>query len=537
MGKRDNRQHLDWLQSQLTAGAIGRREFMGWAVALGVTTALASTMAGRATGAAGPTQGGYMKLAMAHGSTTDTYDPAHLENGFQTVTTYGFTNTLTEVTADGTLAPSLAESWESSPDARVWTFRLRKGVEFHNGKTFTAHDVLANINYHRKPDSKSSLKPLAKPIKEVRVDSDNVVVFELEGGNADFPYSLNRPGFAAFPSTPEGDLAWRDGLGTGGYLLKSFEPGVRAYFERNPNYWKEGRAFADQVELLSITDATARTNALITGEVHAIDSVDLKTANLLSRKPGIHVEETSGPLHYTFPMITTQAPFDDINVRRALKHAVDREEMLAKILHGHGTIGNDNPIGPSYRFHAKDLEQTVYDPDKARHHLRKAGFESLKINLSAADAAFAGAVDAAALYRERAAAAGINIDIVREPNDGYWSNVWMKKPFSACYWAGYETEDTIFTTGYAADASWNDTFWKHERFNKLLVEARAELNEAKRAELYREMQIILRDEGGVVVPMFANAVFARSDKVEHGKVASNAAFDGRRIIERWWVAS
>ena len=139
------------------------------------------------------------------------------------------------------------------------------------------------------------------------------------------------------------------------------------------------------------------------------------------------------------------------------------------------------------------------------------------------------------LYQEQAKRAGIDIEVVRAPNDGYWSNVWLKEPFCACYWGGYATEDTMFSTGYAPGAAWNDTHWDDERFNKLLVEARAELDAAKRAEMYATMQQMLRDEGGAIVPMFANAVMARSEKVAHGRLSNSSSFDGRRIIERWWV--
>ena len=173
--------------------------------------------------------------------------------------------------------------------------------------------------------------------------------------------------------------------------------------------------------------------------------------------------------------------------------------------------------------------------EKAKFHLKKAGLSELPVKLSAADAAFAGAVDAAVLYKEHAAKAGINIQVIRESNDGYWSSIWLKKPWSACYWGGYATEDLMFSTGYSAGAAWNDTHWKNEQFNKLLVQARAELDEAKRREMYAEMQRILRDEGGAIVPMFANAIDARTDKVNHGKVSGITPFDGRRIIERWWL--
>ena len=527
---------ISHLQALLANRTITRRDFMGRAAALGLTTALATSLASGAAKAAEPKKGGLMKLAMGHGSTTDTYDPAVIENGFQWVLAYAISNTLVELSADGKLVPALAESWDASDDATQWTFKLRKGVEFHDGRSLTAEDVVASINYHRGEESKSTVKPLVEAIEDIKVDDANTLVVTLSGGNADFPFNLNEAPLAIFPSDGEGGLDWQPGIASGGYKLKSFEPGVRAFFERNPNYWKEGHAHADEVELLTIADPTARSNALVTGEVHAIDQVDLKTADLLARKDGITVEESTGPLHYVFPMQMEKPPFDDPNVRQALKFALDREELLQKILRGRGSVGNDNPIGPSYRYYAADLEQNSYDPDKARFHLKEAGLSELTVDLSSADAAYAGAVDAAVLYKEHAAKAGITINVVREANDGYWSNVWMKKPWVASYWGGYSTEDTMFSTGYSPGAAWNDTQFNNEAFNKLLVQARAELDEAKRREMYREMQRILRDEGGVIVPMFANAVTARTDAINHGEhVSAVRAFDGRRIIERWWV--
>jgi peptide/nickel transport system substrate-binding protein len=112
----------------------------------------------------------------------------------------------------------------------------------------------------------------------------------------------------------------------------------------------------------------------------------------------------------------------------------------------------------------------------------------------------------------------------------------MQKPWSAVYWGGRPTEDWMFSTAYADGAAWNDTFWKHERFNQLLVEARAELNEARRGEMYFEMQSIVRDEGGVVVPLFNNYVFAMSTKVEHATMGANWDLDGLKLLERWWFA-
>jgi peptide/nickel transport system substrate-binding protein len=312
---------------------------------------------------------------------------------------------------------------------------------------------------------------------------------------------------------------------------------VRTTLKRNPNYWKSGRAHFDEAEVLVITDVTARTNALTTGEIDAMDQVDLKTAHLLKRNKKVKIQETSGTQHYTFAMHTNKAPFDNNDVRLALKYAIDREALVKTILRGHGVVGNDHPIGRSNFYHASDLPQRAYDPDKAKFHLKKAGLSSLKVDLSAADAAYSGAVDAAVLYKEHAAKAGIEINVVRESNDGYWSNVWLKKPWSAVYWGGRQTEDWMFSLAYADGAAWNDSFWKHERFNKLLIEARAELNSDKRRGMYFEMQKIVSDEGGVVVPMFANYVFALSNKIGHDEnMSAEKNLDGTKGMERWWFA-
>ena len=170
--------------------------------------------------------------------------------------------------------------------------------------------------------------------------------------------------------------------------------------------------------------------------------------------------------------------------------------------------------------------------------LKKAGMDSLSVDLHVSDAAYSGAVDAAVLYAEHAKPAGISINVVREPNDGYWSNVWNSKPFCACYWGGRPTADWMFSTAYASGVPWNDTVFEHERFNELLVTARAELDQEKRLGMYFEMQQIMNREGGTIVPMFASYVFATSEKLGFVEpLASNWDMDGERSIERWWFNS
>lgn len=447
-------------------------------------------------------------------------------------------NYLTEVDENSGVKPEIAESWEASADASTWTFSLKKGVTFHHGKELTAEDVIASINHHRGQDSQSAAKPILSPIRDIKTDGSHTVVFNLESGNADFPFIMSDYHLPILPGNDDGSLDWQSGIGCGGYVQKTYDPGVRLDMERNPDYWKSDRAHVDEVELISIIDPASRTNALVSGEVDIIDRVDLKTVALLQRRPEITIHQTNGTQHYTFPMRTNIAPFDNIDVRQALKYAINREEILEKILQGYGVIGNDHPIGSATKFFAEGLEQTTYDPERAKDHLKQAGMESLSVDLHTADAAYPGAVDASVLFAEHAKAAGIDINVVREPNDGYWANVWNTKPFCACYWGGRPTVDWMLSTAYASGVPWNDTAFEHQRFNELLVAARAELDETKRAEMYFELQQILNREGGVIVPMFASYVFATSEKIGTSeKLASNFDLDGARFIERWWMNS
>jgi len=526
---------LKFLEDQMKKGRITRREFIARAGALGLAASAPALLSSNAFAA--PNKGGKFVVGIGHGSTTDSLDPGTYENDFTISASFCRNNYLTEISNTGELVGELAESWEASPDAKTWMFKLRQGVEFHNGKTMDANDVVASYNHHRGDDSGSAAKPIVDPIADLKADGDTVV-FTLADGNADFPYLVSDYHIPVLPAKDEG-VDWESAIGTGPYVLESNEPGVRTIFKRNPNYFKADRAHFDDIEMLTIADVAARTNALSTGEIHLMDRCDIKTLHLLERNESIKVEETSGTGHYTIPMRTNLEPFNDNNVRLALKYALDREALLQTTLRGHGAVGNDHPISQANRYHAGDLPQRSYDPDKARFYLKEAGLSELNVDLSAADAAFGGAVDAAILFKEHAAKAGININVIREPNDGYWSNVWNtdNRGWCMCYWSGRPTEDWMFSTAYAADAEWNDTSWKHVEFNKLLVAARSELDDAKRRDMYVEMQRLVSDEGGVVVPVFNNYIHATSNKVAHDEqMAANWANDGQKWAERWWFA-
>jgi len=527
------------LDSLLGSSRISRRDFIQQAIAVGVTATAASTLFDSAR-AATPKKGGHYINTLTGGGTTDVLDPAQTLDSYMINVSAGqLRNNLTEISPDGQLAGELAESYEASDAGKTWRFKLRSGVEFHNGKSLDANDVVATFNHHRGENTKSAASGLTKQIADVKAEGTDIVVFTLEAGNADWPFIVSDYHLCVCPANSDGTLDWQSGVGTGGYKLEKFDPGVNTLVSRNENYWKEGRAFFDSVENLFIADSAARTTAVTSGSAHSMSNLDLKVVNLLKRNPDVHLLPITGNKHAVLPMFTDTAPFDNVDVRLGLKYAVNREEIVNKIIFGQGEIGNDSPIGPAniYRATPEEMPQRPYDPDKARFHMKKAGMDGATFELSLADTAFEGAIDAGQLYAESAKAAGFNIKIVREANDGYWSNVWLKKPWVGGYWGGRPTEDWMFSQVYAKGADWNETKWANPRFNELLLQARSELDETKRREMYVEMQRLCSDDGGAVIPMFMAYTHLISKKIGlPEQIANNWELDGHKNAERWWFA-
>ncbi|MFK4810645.1 ABC transporter substrate-binding protein [Devosia sp. ZW T5_3] len=521
------------MSQQTRSFDLSRRQFMAGAAGLGLTTLASGLIVPSAMAQeAAPRRGGVLKMGIGGGSTTDNFDIRVLNDWVPVNQAYMVFNGLVEIDKDNRVRPELFESWEPSADAKEWTFTIRQGVTFHNGKTMTAEDILYSLNLHRGADTTSAARSTAAQFADVVKVSDTEIKFVLESGNADLPYILSDYHFLV---VPEGFTDWTKPIGTGPFVMESYDPGVRARFTRNESYWKPDTAWVDAVEVIVINDIAARTNAMMSGQVHAINQLDFKTVDLLKRNPNLTVVQSAGGQHFTFLMDCTQGVYADNNVRMAIKYAIDREQLLATALRGYGQLGNDHPIPVTDPFYAMDLPQRAYDPEKSKFYLKQAGMDKLDIELSASDAAFSGAVDAAAIFQGSAAASGINLAIKREPADGYWSNVWMKAPFSMGYWGGRPTADQMLTIAYSSTSSQNDTHWKNESFDTKLTEARALLDPTKRKEIYAELQQLVSDDGGALIPMFGDYLDAVSTKLKG--VTSHPMFNlmGARLAEKVWL--
>jgi peptide/nickel transport system substrate-binding protein len=528
------------LQESFISGKISRRNFVSTSVAIGVSLAGATAVVNQVE-AATPKSGGRLRMGITGGATSDVLDPGQILDAYMINVSMGQVRpNMTKINPDGSVEGDLSSGWQASNGAKTWKFDVRQGVEFHNGKTLDSTDIVDSIRHHMGPDSKSGGSGVVSGIASIKEDGKYGVVVELNEGNGDLPILLSDYHLNICPSKGDGSIDWESGIGAGPYTLEEHEPGVRTLTKKFANYWNSGNdSYFDEVETLGINDPTARLAALSTGAVDAINNVPAKTASRLKSMVNVKTLISTGNKQCTMPMLCDVAPFDDQNVRNAMKHIINRQELLDKIFFGYGQLGNDNPVGPANYFRAStdELPQREYDPEQAKYYLKQAGLSSLSVKFHAADTGFSGAVDAGALMRESAKAAGIDIEVVREPNDGYWSNVWMVKPWSACYWSGRPTEDWIFSQIYYSKADWNDTHWNNSSFDKLLVEARSETDEAKRRDKYVEMQRIVHNDGGLALPVFLSEIMGyRSNLSVPDQVANNWELDGHLAARRWWTA-
>ncbi len=517
-------------------GSISRRSFMNYSMAAGASVSAATGLWTTKANAA-PQKGGTFRFGIHDGNSSDTHDPGTYVSRQQIYLAHQYRSYLTMINPDGSLGNDLATGWEPNDDASVWTFEINPNASFHSGKPVMAQDVVDSLNFHRGENSSSAAKTLLSSVTDIRADGDFTVVVELSGGNADVPWLMTDYHFAVCPSNGDGSIDWQSGDGSGPYKIDSGEWGVQFRLSRHDGWHLEG-AYFDDLVMLVLNDPNARQTALVTGDVDAVSLVDLKTKSLLERDKSLRIMSVPSAAAITMPMFCDTAPFNDVNVRNALKLSMDREEIINKIAFGEATMGNDFHHSPAMPYYPEGIEQRTYDPDQAKSLLKKAGAEGLSISLSTADSVFSGAVDMCVLYAEQAKAAGINVNVVREPNDGYYSDVWLKKPFTAVSWGARPTPDVMYSLAYASDAAWNESHWQNEQFNELLVKAKAELNDELRAEMYREMAVLAKDDGGTIIPFFNNFVYAVRDNVQTGEnLAPSWELDGARGPSRWWFAS
>jgi len=522
-----DRSDIATLTDALRRGA-GRRDLMRWLTAAGLGAVAANGILLRAETAYAdtPKSGGKIRVATQSASTADTLDPVRGALTTDYARAFMFYNGLTRL--DGKLAPQpeLAESF-TSEDAKTWSFKLRSGVTFHDGSKLTPADVVYSFNRVKDPKTGSTARALATQMTEIAADGPDAVRIVLSTPNADLPVILGTPHFMI---TKDGTTDFTKGNGTGPYVVKEFSPGVRSVATRNPNYWKPGKPYLDEIELFSIQDETARVNAMLAGDIQVAAQIGPRVLRRIKASPGFAVFETPSGNYNDFIFRQDADPTKNQDLVMAIKYLFDREQMKNAL---GGVIGNDQPIDPSNRYFDASLPQRPYDPEKAKFHFQKSGLgaTALPLYVMSGDSMS----DQAVILQQSALGIGMNIDIQRMPKDGYWSNVWMKHPFTVGNINPRPSADSLFTLFFKSDSVWNESAWKNDSFDKLLIEARGETDDAKRKAMYGEMQKLVSDQGGIGLPLFSSFYDAHTAKLKGLSQVPTGGMMGFGFAENVWL--
>lgn len=522
-----------FIENAIRRGA-SRRELLQIMLAGGVALSAGTLLLSNADRALAdtPVKGGALRVAGWSSSTADTLDPAKASATTDYVRLSIFYNRLVNLDEGGNPVMELAESVETK-DAKVWTIALRKGVTFHSGKTLTADDVVFSLKRHLDPTVGSKVAKVAAQMKVIKAVDSNTVQIELENANADLPSILTLHHFAI---VADGTTDFSAGNGTGAFTKEVFEPGLRSVGLKNKNYWRSTGPNVDSVEFFAIVDDNARVNALLSGDIQIAGQISPRSKRLIDNNKGFGMVEVSAGNYTNLNIRLDMSPGDKKDFVDGMKYLVNREQIIKAAYRGFAQIGNDQPISQASRFHDAELKPKAFDPEKAKFLINKSGLLGQTIPVIASEAA-SGSIDIAMIIQASAAQIGLKLDVQRVASDGYWNNYWLKSPVHFGNIDARPTPDVHFSLFYASNASWNESRYKSERFDSMLAEARGLLDDAKRREIYNEMQVMVSDEAGTIIPAYNSSVDAMTEKVKGYGKSPFGALMGGAFAERVWLSA
>lgn len=397
--------------------------------------------------------------------------------------------------------PNLAEAWELSADALRYTFHLRRGVTFSHGTPFTAQDVAYTIQRILDPALVSPLASNLLTLAKVEVVDDYTVIFHLTQPDVALPAVLALSGMGMVPHDRTSQQLATEPAGTGPFTLRVRTPGERIVLQRNEHYWDPKLPYVNEVQFLLMPEPSARAAALSGDTVDLLPNTSNSVMLALANDPNVTLLE-SFTGHILFTMRSDHKPFDDVRVRQAFKHAIDRPALLQAILQGKGVVGNDQPIAPVNPFWA-NTPALAYDVEKAKQLLAAAGYTNgLTVTLTVAEIG-PNVVEMAVVLQEMVKAAGITLTLDKTPVELYWDKVLSNAVFFADLWPVPSEPDIVLSLGYLSNGKWNISKWGSSQLDALIFQAKGERDQAKRKQLYAEVQRIISTEGAVLIPLFA----------------------------------
>jgi peptide/nickel transport system substrate-binding protein len=504
------------LVTKLVKGGFSRREVLKLSMVTGVSLVAAEHLLtdGKAVMAATPKKGGSVRMASNIHGPNDNLDPVVFTSSIDYCRGRACYNGLVQHGDDLSPQPELAESFEPNSDATEWTFKIRKGVEFHNGGELTADDVVYSLKRHQGEDSISVIKAVLDPVQEWKKTGTHEVKAILKSPNADLPTLLGLFQTKIVKNGTTGYVLKADGTleqnGTGPFVMDSFQPGVKSVHSRNKGYWREGANF-DNIEITAITDPVARVNALIAGDMQLITQIEPKAFRQIESANGVTLLSTPAALQMGICALKTSEPGSNDDFVKGLQYIQDRERVVKRILKGKGSVGNDQPISSAHGADfCSELAQRTYDPDKAKFHFKKSGYTTAQISVGPIQA---GLEDTCLLAQANCAKIGFDLKINKVPADGYWGSVWMKDPINVVSWNMRPTANSQIAIQFAPGGTWNDTFWNNDRMGELLTLSLSTTDPAKRHALFCEMQELIHNGSGMTIPAFSNINDGIADNV------------------------
>jgi peptide/nickel transport system substrate-binding protein len=483
---------------------------MRWLLPLLIAVSLSSVSLGPVLGAA---TASCVKIGAVQPSGEKvSLDPANVIGTEAVMLINSTYNRLLDMDSNLQVQPELAESWQSSSDASEWTFNLRRGVKFHDGKELTADDVIWSFQRLIDPATGSEAASTLAFLKEASITAPDryTVRFKLARSLAELPTLLTNKNTFIVQKGATTETLRLKGVGTGPFVPVDFALSQQVRrLVRNRNYWEPGLPRAECLEIYMIPEPTTRNAALQSGQIDVSEGVAFGTIRALETDTRIKLVESPGPAYYmTFSMWIDTPPFDDARVRRALKLIVDRQKVLDTIILGRGVIGDDNPIPPNS---PAAVRSTVpkHDVEQAKRLLAEAGYgpaKPLKVDLWAAEIR-PGLVGLAQLFKEMAAQAGVEVNVIVAPASEFLDKVWLKQPFIVDTWGNRPVAEAL-ALPYRSTSLVNETHWRRLDYDALLDKAGATSNPAVRVALYKLAAKMLTDDGGVITPAFVKIVAA-----------------------------
>lgn len=498
-----------------------RRDFLKGAVAGGALLSVgglltacggsdAGTGAAGATNAAGtPKRGGQLRVGMVGAGKSESFNPATGITSLINAAMVGAVfDSLTRIGPDLRAQPALATRWERSDDARTWTFTLREGVTWHDGKPFGAEDVIYSLRWMAEPGNS-----LADVVQNIDLDGLKrkgklTVVVPLKRADVIFPTKVGMAWIVQ-----RGAKDFRRPIGTGAFKFKSLTPGQESTCVRNDDYWDDGKPYVDSLVIRSMTDNTARMNALLAGQIDLMAQIPYSQAKAQAGRGAIQLLDSPSTGSLSFYMRVDKPPFNDPDVRRAMKFAVDRQALVDTVLQGYGQVANDL-VGDGVQFFDHSIEQRPHDPEQAKALLKKAGRAGLAVTLETAPVV-PGMVEAATLFAQQAKAAGIQIRVSQQPANTYWdpSISYLKMPFAQTMWSAIGSLSAFYEKAVASSGTINETHWNSPRTDAMIRRASSATSEKAAAEAWAQVQREQWEDGGYVVWGNVNNVDAMSNRV------------------------